>query len=442
MLLKLGQVQTLVVSSPDMAREIMRTHDHIFASRPSLKAARIVLYGGRDMVFAPYGEYWRQIRKLCVNRLLSTKMVQSFRLVLEKEVACMVSKISETCSSSSVAINMSEVLNVFVNKYLCKVLFGDYFSEEGRSSVICKLIEEISTIFGLISVGDFIPSLGWLDKLSGMEARARRSRAKWDDVLDEIIEQHMKKSNEKKHDQLDAQENLDFVDVLLALQEDEDMKFLRSREIKAILVDMIAAGTDTTFLVLDWGMVELARNPEAMKKLQAEVRGIANTNAESASFTEEDLSKMSYLKAVIKEVLRLHPPVSLLIPRESMERCMIQGYEIPKKARVIVNAWAIFRNPEFWDAPEEFRPERFLGIPIDYRGQDFEFIPFGAGRRICPGMQFSVSTLELTFANLVRNFDWEFPAGMRIEDMDMAESPGITTRRRQCLHLVAKPPKR
>jgi len=202
---------------------------------------------------------------------------------------------------------------------------------------------------------------------------------------------------------------------------------------------MIGAGTDTSFITLEWAMTELVRYPEVMKKLQEEVRGI---EIRDSIVREEDLSGMSYLKAVIKEVLRLYPAAPLLLPRESMETCQIQGYEIPAGTRVIVNAWAIARDPEFWEAPEEFRPERFLESDVDFRGHDFQFIPFGAGRRICPGLNFAVSTLELAIANLVHRFDWRLTEGMEVEDLDMTEAPGLTTRRKEKLQLVASPSSR
>ena len=228
MLLKLGQIPTLVVSSADMAREIMRTHDHIFASRPSLMTADILLNGGTDVVFAPYGEHWRQMRKLCVNHLLSTKMVQAFRLAREEEVASMITKISQVSLSSGV-VNMSEVLNLFTSNILFKAISGKYFREEGRTDVICKLIEENIIILGKFSISDFLPSLGWLDVIFGVGGMAKRVAKRWDRVLDEIIDDHADRSKE-------MEEKTDFINVLLALQKDENMEFSLSREIiKAIL---------------------------------------------------------------------------------------------------------------------------------------------------------------------------------------------------------------
>nr|BAD16679.1 cytochrome P450 [Muscari armeniacum]BAD16680.1 cytochrome P450 [Muscari armeniacum] len=428
MLLKLGQIPTLIVSSADMAREIMKTHDHIFASRPSLMTAGIILYGSMDVVFAPYGEHWRQMRKLCVNHLLSPKAVQSFRRMHEEEVATMVAKISEVSSSSGV-VNMSETLNLFASNAMLKAISRKLFRDERRSRVICELNEETAAILGQFSVSDFMPLLAWFDMVFGVGARAKKTARLWDRVLHEIIEDCRNRR--------DSEVNTDFVNVLLALLEDNDMDFSLNKDIiKAVLQDMIAAGTETSSTAMDWCMAELVRNPEAMKKLQDEVRGIANTKP---MITDDDLSKMGYLKAVIKELLRLHPPVPLLIPRESMDHCEVQGFDIPKQTRVIVNAWSIGRDPNVWEAPEEFRPERFLDCAINFRGHDFELIPFGAGRRICPGMQFAVSTLELALANLVRSFDWELPDGMNNEDLGMGDGPGLSARRRQSLLLVAKP---
>lgn len=434
MLLKLGQTPTLVVSSAEMAREIMKTHDHIFASRPSFMTADILFHGGKDVVFAPYGEHWRQMRKLCVNHLLNAKAVQSFRRMHEEEVASMVAKISEVSRLSSVGVvNMTEILSLFASNVLFKAISGKLFRDEVRSRVVCGLIDENVAILGKFSVGDYLPSLAWLDVIFGVGPRTKKNAERWDHVLDEIIE-HCTRGSKEDEDKHDSRERTDFVDVMLALQEDNDMGFSLNRVvIKAVLHDMIAAGTDTSFTVLDWCMAELVRNEEAMNKLQEEVRAIASVESR---VREEEVSKMSYLKAVIKEVMRLHSPVALLIPRESMNHCKLHGYDIPKGTRVLVNAWSIGRDPKVWEAPEEFRPERFFNSSIDFRGHDFELIPFGAGRRMCPGMQFAVSTVELALANLVHMFNWKLPDGMKRQDLDMGDAPGLTIRRRQKLHLV------
>jgi cytochrome P450 len=183
-------------------------------------------------------------------------------------------------------------------------------------------------------------------------------------------------------------------------------------------------------------MTELLRHPKAMKKVQNEVRGISGNKKD---ITEDDLDAMHYLKAVIKETLRFHPPIPLLVPRESTQNIEIQGYDIATGTRVIINAWAIGRDPASWDEPEEFMPERFLTSSVDFRGQDFQLIPFGAGRRGCPGISFAMTTIELVLANLLHNFDWTLPGGARGDGLDLTESTGLTIHKKFPLTVVATP---
>lgn len=199
---------------------------------------------------------------------------------------------------------------------------------------------------------------------------------------------------------------------------------------------MFAAGTDTTYTVLEWAMSELLRHPTIMKKVQNEVRGIARGKP---SIAEADLQEMHYLKALIKETLRLYPPIPLLVPRESTQDVKIKGYDIAAGTLVFTNAWAIGRHPALWDEPEEFRPERFLNSSVDFKGHDFQLIPFGAGRRGCPGIQFAMTTNELVLANLVHKFDWALPDGARAEDLDMTQRTGLTIHRKVPLLAVATP---
>ncbi|GAV57514.1 p450 domain-containing protein [Cephalotus follicularis] len=197
---------------------------------------------------------------------------------------------------------------------------------------------------------------------------------------------------------------------------------------------MFAAGTDTTYTVLEWVMTELLRHPKIMKELQNEVRTIAG---DKLNITEDDLDKLRYLKAVIKETLRLHPPIPLLVPRESNQDVKIKGYDIEAKTQVFVNAYAIGRDPTSWEHAEEFLPERFLDNSIDVRGHDFQLIPFGAGRRGCPATEFAMAINELALANLMHKFDWALPGGARGEDLNMAESTGSTIHRKFPLTAVA-----
>jgi cytochrome P450 len=204
---------------------------------------------------------------------------------------------------------------------------------------------------------------------------------------------------------------------------------------------MFSAGTDTSSLVLELAMAELMRHPQRMSKLQVEVR--EHTPEGQEMVEEENLASMPYLRAVVKETLRLHPPVPLLLPHLSMADCVVDGYSIPSGTRVIINAWAISRDPESWERPEEFVPERFMdggsAAAVDLKGNDFEFLPFGAGRRICPGLNFGLATVEIMLANLLYCFEWELPNGMEPEDVDTTEVFGLTIHPKEKLMLFPKP---
>ncbi|CAA0818087.1 Cytochrome P450 71A22 [Striga hermonthica] len=225
-----------------------------------------------------------------------------------------------------------------------------------------------------------------------------------------------------------------FVDILLDVCKDDKIGITIDRDsIKAVILDILAGGTDTTAATLEWAMTELLRHPSTLEKLQEEVRQVAK---DKRDITDNDLAKMKYLKAVVKETLRLHPPIPLLA-HEAREDIRFMGFDVPRGTMVITNVWAIGIGPSTWEEPEQFLPERFLSCSIDFKGLDFELIPFGAGRRGCPGITFAVASVELVLASLVREFDWILPNGMKCDDLDVIEQPGVTIHRKNPLLAVA-----
>ncbi|CAO2840527.1 unnamed protein product [Amaranthus hypochondriacus] len=252
-----------------------------------------------------------------------------------------------------------------------------------------------------------------------------------------VVEEHEKKgeSERRKYGMGENGEKvMDIVDVLLDVQKENTTGFAIDRDsIKALILDIFSGGTDTTYTVLEWAMTEMLKNPRVMKELQREVRQITG---EKSYVNEDDLEQMKYLKAVIKETLRLHPPIPLLVPRRSQKDIKINGYHIPAGVSVITNAWAIHRDPASWDEPERFNPERFLNSQTDFRGQDFELIPFGAGRRICPGITFAIANNELVLANLVLKYNWRLPDGVQGDTLDMSECIGLTKHRKTPLLAI------
>ncbi|PSR96729.1 cytochrome P450, family 71, subfamily A protein [Actinidia chinensis var. chinensis] len=424
MLLHFGSKPVLVVSSAAVAREIMKTHDLVFANRPRSIVMNKLLYGSRDVASSPYGEYWRQIRSLCVVHLLSNKRVLSFRDVREEEMALMIDRIKQSYSSlSPLVVNLTELFMSLTNDVVCRVALGRKYGERRFK----ELLGEFAEYLGFFDVGDYIPWLWWVNKINGLYGRMERVAKELDDFIDSVVEEHERGEREGGHE--------DFVDVLLQVQRENAASGspIHRESVKALILDMFAAGTDTTGSVLEWVMTELLRHPLILKKLQNEVREIAGAKR---TITEDELEKMPYLKAVIKETLRLHPPVPLLVPRESMRDTQVMGYDIAARTQVFTNVWTIGRDPSLWARPDEFWPERFMDSLVDFRGHDFEFLPFGAGRRGCPGIQFAMSVDELALANLVGNFDFSLPVG---KELDMSEAAGITVHKKTPLLAVVTP---
>ncbi|XP_059442657.1 cytochrome P450 71AP13-like [Corylus avellana] len=427
--LQLGEIPTVVISSARLAKEAMKTHDVALSSRPRIFSAMHLFYDCTDVVFAPYGAYWRNIRKICILELLSAKRVQSYSFVREEEVARLVRRVAESYPGTT---DLSKMLGLYANDVLCRVAFGRDFSGGGEYDRhgFQKMLDEYQVLLGGFSIGDFFPSMEFIHTLTGMKSRLQNTFRRFDQLFDQLLAEH---SNPKRA----TEEQKDLVDVLLDIQKNgsDDMP-LTMDNIKAIILDMFAAGTDTTFITLDWGMTELIMNPKVMERAQAEVRSIVG---ERGVVLESDLPQMHYMKAVIKEIFRLHPPAPVLVPRESMEDVNIDGYNIPAKTRFFVNAWAIGRDPESWENPDRFEPERFMGSTIDFKGQHFELIPFGAGRRSCPAITLGTASVELALAQLLHSFDWELPPGTTAKDLDLTEVFGISMHRIAHLLVIAKP---
>ncbi|XP_042475265.1 cytochrome P450 71B10-like [Macadamia integrifolia] len=428
MQLQLGRMPTLVVSSAELASEILKSHDLESCSRPDLKGTRRLSYNFLDIAFGPYTEYWREMRKLTVLELFSVKRVQSFRFIREEEVSEMMSLISKS-SSSATPINLNEMFFNLTDEIICRVAFGRSYKgrgfDDGRFG---DAIKEAVAILGSFSATDFFPYVGWiLDRFTGLHGRQEKCFLEFDHFYQNVIDEHLK--NER-----DGSEQEDIIDVLLKVGQDQKGGgSLSNDHIKGMLMNIFLGAVDTSAVVLAWAMTELAKNPEVMMKLQDEIR---STVRKKGKVVEEDIEQLKFLKMVVKETLRLHSPIPLLIPRETRQHFTIKGYDIYPKTRVLVNVWAIGRDPKYWNKPEEFMPERFMDSSIDFKGTHFMLLPFGAGRRICPGMHMGIATVELTLANLMYAFDWGLPNGMKKEDIDVDETSGLLAHKKSPIYLV------
>ncbi|KAL2495490.1 Cytochrome [Forsythia ovata] len=428
--LQLGEISAVVISAPRSAKEVLKTHDIAFASRPRLLSPDIMTYNYLDIAFAPYGGYWRQMRKICTLELLSLKNVRSFSTIREEEAFNLVESIKSSLFSP---IDMTQKFFTYANNVVCRAAFGKRCKNQEE---LLPLLNEFASSAGGFDAADLFPSLKILQDISGLKSKLTKLHYKIDQVFNNIIEAHNERlANKEKFNGQSGEEDL--VDVLLRLKETGGLEFpITINSIKAIILDVFSAGTDTSATTVEFAMSEMMRHPRVLAKAQDELRQVL---IRKDRIRETDLEGLSYLKMVVKETLRLHPPLPLLLPRVCTEHREIDGYNIPVNTKVILNVFAINRDPEYWKDAESFKPERFKDSGIEFTGTNFEFLPFGGGRRICPGISFGIANVEFLLAKLLYHFDWKLPNEMKPEDLDMTEILGVAVRRKNKLYLVPTP---
>lgn len=426
--LQLAEISIIVVSSSHVAKNVLKTHDLNFADRAQIQLSKIIVEDTKDVVFNLYDDYWRQMKKVCTVELLTTRKVKSFRAIREDEGQSLVESI---ISCADKPINLTHKFASLTNAISCRAATGERSIYQDD---LVRLIDLMAALGGAFDIADLFPSYRVLHVFSGVRSKLQKVRKELDEIFNNIIKEHEEKRANTKMEDGRVQGEEDLVDVLLRVQEEGSLQFpITSNNIQGIICDMLTAGTETTSTALDWAMSEIVKNPRVMQKVQTEVR---QTLRGKSRIQEVDVQGLSYLKLVIKETLRLHPPAPLLLPKVCREQCEIEGYTIPVKTRLLVNAWAIQRDPAYWDDAEAFVPERFENKAIDYSGADLNYIPFGAGRRSCPGVAFGLGTMELPLAVLLYHFNWTTPNG---DDLDMNEKLGFTLKRKTNLILSATP---
>ncbi|KAI7729070.1 LOW QUALITY PROTEIN: hypothetical protein M8C21_023344, partial [Ambrosia artemisiifolia] len=410
----LGKKLGILITSPELAREVLKLNDTIFANRDVPVAGKEATYGGNDIAWLPYGDQWRMLRKICVREMLGNQILDSVYSIRRKEVRNTVNYLYNHMFLT--------VLNVVTG-----MMWGGTVMSEDRERLgaeFRQVISELTGYLGMPNLSDFYPGLAPLD-LQGVRKNMRVLAKRLDRIFENMIDQRRK---------MGGDENKDFLKFLLELKDGESSNPpFTMVHLKALLMDMVVGGTDTTSNTVEFALAEMMNQPEILKKAQYELETVVGKDK---ILEESHINKLPYLYAIMKETLRLHPILPLLVPHCPSESCVIGGYTVPKGARVFVNVWAIHRDPAIWDNPLEFRPERFLDGKWDYTGNAFSYIPFGSGRRICAGIAMAERMFMFLLGSLIHSFDWELGQG---KEHDLSEKFGIVLKKKEALMAIPIP---
>ncbi|KAJ0788965.1 putative cytochrome P450 [Helianthus annuus] len=431
----LGSKLHVVVNSLELAKEVVRDHDEIFANRNLTVAASVITYGGQDLVWSMNNSNWRKLRKIFVHEALSSKNLEacsSFRMdEVRKTIRNVFSKIGTP-------IDISEITFMTQTNVLTSLICGNTSDREENNNHLASELQTVSAniveIFGRPNLSDFFPILAWFD-LQRIERNMKKQLHKMDQITESMIQDGIKSNSKKSLDGVgDREKKKDFLQILLDLRSQEDGTSLSITQIKALLLDIMVAGTETTSTLIEWVMAEIMMNHQVMNAIQEELAKVVGLN----NIVEEThLSQLKYLDTVVKETLRLHPVVPFVLPRSPSQDCVVGGYTIPKGCTVFLNVWSIQRDPRYWDKPLEFYPERFLSYEsskkCDYKGNNLKFFPFGSGRRLCAGLPLAEKMTLFILASLLHSFNWSLPKG---EEHDLSEKVGITLKKVKPLTLI------
>ncbi|KAK9671258.1 hypothetical protein RND81_12G017400 [Saponaria officinalis] len=433
----LGSKLNVVVSSAELAKQVLKDNDQTLADRHRSRSTTRFSKNGQDLIWADYGPHYVKVRKACTLELFTQKRLEALRPIREDEVTAMIQSLfldSTTSENKGKPLKVRRYIGTVSFNNITRLTFGKRFiNSKGELDPLGKEFK------GILSSGvrstktnflaEHLPWLRWLlVPLDKEKDEAAIHNARLDRFTREIMEEHAKaKSNNinvaKQH----------FVDALLGLKDQYDFS---EDTMIGLLWDMVIAGMDTVSISVEWALAELIRNPRVQKKAQEELDRVIG---QERIMTEEDFSSLPYLQALAKESLRLHPPTPLMLPHKAKAHVKVGGYDIPKGSIVYVNVWALGRDPEVWRDPNEFRPERFFEEDVDMKGHDFRLLPFGAGRRICPGAQLGINLVTSMLGHLLHHFDWNPVVGVKPEEIDMTENPGLVTYMRTPLQALANP---
>ncbi|KAL6996247.1 hypothetical protein U1Q18_006381 [Sarracenia purpurea var. burkii] len=408
--------------------------DVSFASRPKTAAGKYTTYNYSDITWSPYGPYWRQARRMCLMELFSAKRLESYEYIRVEEMNFLLKSLYKSSGGEILLKNYLTTLSLNV---ISRMVLGKRYMEEAEDSIVApeefkKMLDELFLLNGVLNIGDMIPWVDFLD-LQGYVKRMKVVAKKFDRFLEHVLDEH----NARREAEAEDFVARDMVDVLLELADDPDLDVKLERHgVKAFTQDLLAGGTESSAVTVEWAISELLKKPEIFDKATEELDRVIGKNR---WVEEKDIPNLPYIEAIVKETMRIHPVAPMLVPRIAREDCKVAGYDIAEGTQVLVNVWTIGRDPALWDDPDEFCPGRFIGKAIDVKGHDFELLPFGSGRRMCPGYALGLKVIQASLANLLHGFNWKLPEKMEREDLNMEEIFGLSTPRKIPLVVVAQP---
>ncbi|CAN1258633.1 Geraniol 8-hydroxylase [Linum perenne] len=434
MTLKLGQVTTIVASSPEMAKEVLQKHDQVLSDRHLPLAVQADNHHEFGMTTLPVGPTWRTLRKICNTYLFTTQKIDSNQDIRRNKIQELLEGVRQNAregKNKAVDIGKAAFMTTFgaLSTTVLSLDLTDEASEDAREfKEVARCIMDEA---GKPNLGDYFPVLGKLD-LQGIQRRMRTHSGKVLNLFGRIIDERLKKRKSEKY----VSSN-DMLDTLLDIVDQENRDASMNLDlIKHLFLDLFVAGTDTVTSTIEWAMAELLRNPNTFAKAREELH---QTIGKDNHLHESDVIRLPFLQAIVKENFRLHPAGPLLVPRKARSEVEIFGFTVPKGSQVIINAWAIGRDPTIWDNPNSFMPERLMGSEIDVGGNNFELIPFGGGRRICPGLPLAMRMLHMMLGSLVHWFNWKLVDGVDPMSLDMEEKFGITLQKAKPLIAFPTP---
>ncbi|XP_074294555.1 cytochrome P450 71AU50-like [Silene latifolia] len=427
---RLGLIDCIVVNSPSHAKEILKDQDVIFANRNHTVAGKLATFGALDIAFNDYGLEWRKLKKIFVSEMLSSANFDVSYNLRKRHVKKMITK---TYRRAGELVDIGDLIFFTIFNSVMSMVWGDTIKGKDGEDIqsfatdFRSLIGDFMLLLGTPNVSDFLPFLACLD-LQGIRRRMKSVADRIEMLFDLAIDNHFASN---------ANTQKDILGYLLELTKLKDpAKSLSVPQVKAILLDAIVGGMDTTATTAEWVMAELLRHPKIMKIVQAE---LAETVGLTDTVEEVHIPKLKYLTAVLKETLRLHPPVALLVPHRSSKATTVGGYSVQKDSMVFINTWAIHRDPELWEDPLEFRPERFLSSSenFDFSGNQHKYLPFGSGRRMCPGVSLADKMAISVLSSMLHCFEWKLPTGN--VDFDMSETFGFVVKKSKPTMAVPSP---